>query len=210
MKERFALSALALACACGAPQPAAPNSQAHTPHPATVSRAQAFEAVLQIEAKPGEKRLQGVWLERADGQRWIIAYRAEPCWRPFAGRRVRARGETYQPEGQAVLATHFRVRALELVDPKAEPMAELIALGDEQVLSGSFQQMTWPAGSKLEGESQLVFERSDGTRYFLSGVPQAAPAAGQRVEVRAREATPSPYMAHPGGPHLFVLEVLRN
>jgi hypothetical protein len=160
-------------------------------------------ATLRIDEKPGGKKFQGVWLERDDGEKWVIAYRPEGVWRPFEGKRVRVRGETYVPRGQAINATHFRVEWLAVArdDDKTQ---ELVVVNVERAYSGSFEEFAWPAGSKLSGEKTTVFS-SEGKQYFLANRPETI-TLGKAVEVRAREVVPSPYVARPGGPFLWILD----
>jgi hypothetical protein len=189
-----------------APAASAPPTSA-PPTSAPPAAAQSFEAVLRIDSKPGGKHFQGVWLEREDGQKWVVSYRADPWWRPFEDERVRVEGETYSPEGQAVLATHFRPRLVRVVDPKAGPMRLLIEIHEERVLDGRFQFQKFPPGSKLAGESHPVFAAADGREYQLANSVEPTPPHDEPVRIRAREVVFSPYAAHVGGPALWVVSV---
>jgi hypothetical protein len=169
------------------------------PHESVVEE---IRAVVVIDAKPGGKKFQGVWLEREGGEKWVISYRPDELWRSFENRAVRVRGETYQPRGQAIRATHFRVDWLALVED--DPNASLVEVKEEKGYRGAFQWFVWPADTKLAGDKTLVFE-SGGQQYFLANRPPQ-PTVGQELELRAREVVPSPYVARPGGPHLWIVD----
>jgi len=189
--------------------PAPSTTPASLPTSAALARPQeSFEATVQIDPKPGDKAFQGVWLAREDGERWVIAYRAEPWFQPFEGQRVRVTGERFIPEGQAIMAPHFRVDTLRRVDEgKADPSASpVIGLGPEQQLEGVFEDRVGAPGTKLEGEPYRVFTASGGESFLLSHAPEDA-QPGRRVLIRARAVELSPYMARRGGPTLWVLEV---
>jgi len=163
---------------------------------------QTFEATVEIDAKPGGKKFQGVWLVTKDGQRQVISYRPHGWWRAFEGRRVEATGEPYAPRGQAIAAQHFRVDKLRIVTPTPED--SLVSVSGELELHGAFKTHTWPAGTKLEGETMTVFAADDGTRYWLHHLPSPAPPLDSRVTVRAHQVEPSPFAARAGGRYLWV------
>ncbi len=164
-----------------------------------------LEATLEIDAKPSGKRFQGVWLRDRSDHRWVIDYRANPWWRPFEGLRVRAEGEAYTPKGQAISADHWRVRALRLIEPRSEK--GLVAIEEETELNGRWTTYTWPKGTKLAGETMTVFMSESGQRYWLYHQPEQPPKAEVPVRIRARKVEPSPFIARPGGPYLWVLNV---
>jgi hypothetical protein len=175
------------------------------PSPPVAARANTgdeMQATLRIDAKPGGKKFQGVWLERDDGAKWVISYRPEGVWRSFEGKRVRVRGAIYQPRGQAINATHFRVDWLAVAGD--DDSTDLVEVNGERTYAGSFEELVWPAGTKLEGEKTTVFS-SEGKQYFLANRPDGI-ALGKSVEVHAREVVPSPRMARPGGPFLWILD----
>ena len=113
---------------------------------------QEFAATVRIDAEAGSKQFQGVWLERADGEQWVIDYRPRDCWLPLENLQVKAVGNTYMPPGQAISATHFRVSMLEVIDPA--PEARLVAVGPEETMTGTLQAAAGEAGSKSEGSSK--------------------------------------------------------
>ncbi|MCY1009770.1 hypothetical protein OV079_30250 [Nannocystis pusilla] len=164
-----------------------------------------FTATVRVDAEPGDKKFQGVWLERDDGVRWVVAYRPEPWLAAFEGQRVQVTGAVYQPEGQAILAPHFRVETLRLA-PGATTDAPFVAVLAERRLAGTFQERVGGPGTKLEGERYLVFEADDGTAYLLANAP-AGGDSGRAATVKARVIEMSPYVARRGGPYLWVLDV---
>lgn len=163
---------------------------------------QEFVATLRIDAQPGGKQFQGVWLERDDGERWVIDYRPRACWRPLEGLRVSAVGSTYMPPGQAIYATHFEVSMLQVVDPT--PEAQLVAIGPEQTMTGTLQTATGSAGSKSAGSSWLVFKSDAGTSWTLYN-PSALDVTTGSITLTGRMVERSPYSAHTTGPQLCVL-----
>jgi hypothetical protein len=170
-------------------------------------------ATVRIDAKPGGKRFQGVWLELAGGARWVIDYRAREVWRPFADRAVLVAGRCYAPQGQAIWAQHFEVARMRFADP-GRPDGPLLEVGPVARLRGTFAEVAYPAGSKLAGSKSMVFRAEGGGEYRLFGaVPGVGQpgrfALGERVAIDARPVEPNPaYAAGPGGPHLWILHVL--
>ena len=59
---------------------------------------------------------QGVWVYHRDERPIVLSYRPLHWLREFHERRVRVTGEFYEPTGQALLAPHFRVATVELVE----------------------------------------------------------------------------------------------
>ncbi|MFY0540567.1 hypothetical protein [Nannocystis pusilla] len=115
-------------------------------------------------------------------------------------------GTVYQPQGQAIMATHFRVETLRLADPDATTTAHVVAVFAERRLAGKFQERVGGPGTKLEGERYLVFEAEDGTAYLLANVPVGG-EPGRAASVKARVIEMSPYIARRGGTYLWVLDV---
>lgn len=165
-----------------------------------------IRAKVEIDDEPGGKRFQGVWLVPEDGsERMVIAYRPDPWWQTVDGRTVDVDGETYQPEGQAIGAIHFRVRELRVVDPTPED--QLIIIRGKREFSGQFTTHTWPAGTKLEGEKSTVFVSDAGTQYWMETYLDPAPPMDERVTIEALEVEPSNFVARPGGPYLWVVDI---
>jgi hypothetical protein len=187
------------------PEPEAkPEAGPEADAPQEPSASQTLRGTLEIDGKPGGKKFQGVWIIADNEVRHVISYRADPWWRPFEGLQVEARGHSFAPRGQAISAAHFRVEQLEVIDPS--PDDRLVSIAAERELTGAFTIYTWPEGAKLEGETTTVFRTDDGAQYWLSGVPDPAPALHRPVRITAREVEPSPFMARPGGPYLWVIE----
>lgn len=170
-----------------------------------VPAGEGVEGVVRIEAGPGSKRFQGVWLERPDGERLVLAYRAYDWLKSLEGRAVRMTGETYVPKGQAVMATHYRVDTVwVLADASAVP---ILGFGPQTTLTGTLVKKTGPAGPASAGEPFLTFLTADGTEYLVEGAP-AELAEGVPTQVQARAVAPSmQYTARRGGDWLWVLEL---
>lgn len=164
---------------------------------------QTVRATLKIDPKPGGKRFQGVWLEAAGGGRLLIDYRANEWWRPFEGKLVEARGEPYVPRGQAIMADHFRVHELHIVEPTVDDA--LISVHAAEDLTGTFTQYSWPKQTKLAGTKATVFVSDDGTQFWLSQKPDPMPQLDTPVRITARRVEPSNFIARPGGPYLWVI-----
>ncbi|MGB1014613.1 MAG: hypothetical protein ACPG4T_10805 [Nannocystaceae bacterium] len=144
-----------------------------------------FSAEVEIDDKPGGKRFQGVWLVREDGQRWVTAYRALGFWKVFEGTTVNVVGSKYRPRGQAIGATHFQVETL-TVDPQLG--TPWIGLGPKETLMGHFQQETGAAGTKLEGETWVVFISDANASYQLANTIEVG-ELNRPVQVTARAMT---------------------
>jgi hypothetical protein len=162
---------------------------------------------LRIDAEPGAKRFQGVWLEVADrDERWLVDYRANPLWRSFADRAVVVTGHPYAPDprAQAVRAPHFEIERMCLTDT---PMGStpLRAIGPKQQLAGTFVSRAWPDTAKLAGSAELVFESGD-TSYVVASL--SAGISPGPATVTARIVDPDPtYAAITGDPQLWILDV---
>jgi hypothetical protein len=173
--------------------------------PPVTTAMRTLSATLSIDEQPGGKKFQGVWLDADDGIRHVISYRADPWWRPFEGLRVEAKGRAYAPKGQAIAAAHFRVEELRVIDPG--PDDALVSITGERELRGSFALVTWPEGTKLAGETRKVFHSDHGVAYELHRLPDSAPTLDRGVRITARVVEPSPFVARPGGPWLWVIHV---
>ena len=113
-------------------------------------------ATLRIDAQPGGKKFQGVWLEFAADKRWVIDYRPRELWKPFEDREVIVTGACYRPVGQAIMATHFRVDRMRFVKPE-RGRGPILEVGPEQWIRGAFAMRTFPPGSKLADSPMRVF-----------------------------------------------------
>ncbi len=163
-----------------------------------------FQATVRIDAKPGGKQFQGVWLDRAGHEPLLIAYRPYGYWKPFEGKVVTVTGERYQPHGQSIGADHFRVHTM-TVDPKS--MTDFVRVDPELSYVGKFEKRAMPAGSKLAGVTYDYFMANDGVSYAVANTPKDKIAVGTQVRVKARQVKRSPFMSHVGGPHLWIIEI---
>ena len=188
--------------------PPAKEAKADDPEPpvqAPESELITLRAKVDIDDKPGGKRFQGVWLVTEDGNRHVISYRADPWWKDFEGRTVDVTGTPYMPRGQAIMADHFRVKQMTVVEPTVDD--PLIMITDERELEGKFTFYEWPKKTKLSGSKALVFEGTTGRRYWLTERPRPDPPIDEPVKIKARIVEPSNFVARPGGPYLWVVEV---
>jgi len=164
-----------------------------------------IHATLRIDPSPGAKRFQGVWLEYADGTRWVVDYRARELWTWFANHPVIVTGEQYAPEGQAINAVHFRIDTMRFAVPEYG-RGPYLTMGPEQIVHGTLVRDSAPPGSKAAGSSWPAFVGEDGTRYLVLGeelVGRSGP-----VRVRARVLVPDmSYTARTSGPDLWVVAI---
>lgn len=164
-----------------------------------------FEAVVRVDEKPGGKKFQGVWLERADGERWVVAYRPLEWLKLFVGRTVRVTGETYQPFGQAIMATHFKIATLAVTD-KQGGLGPLLGVGPEVTLAGKFVETKGEVGTKSEGSTWWTFVAADGASYEIEGTLEEIAAGAATVVARKVEPDWS-YAARRGADFLWVIEI---
>jgi hypothetical protein len=186
------------------PGPAPEATDASSAHPDSSS----FEGIVRVAEEPKEhsgKRFLGAWIERDGGERWVIDYSYETPYHELRDRRVRVDGETWLPEGQAVLAKHFRVRSM--VPIGKDPSAPLVRIGARRTVRGRFEMKTFPKDTKLEGESMRVFVDEAGTTHYLAHLPSGPPPMGVPVTLDAHDVEPSPYIQRVGGPYLWVREI---
>ena len=166
---------------------------------------ESFHATLRIDDKAGHKGFQGVWLERQDGKRLLIADRAYGYWKPFAGHQVEVTGERHEPAGEAVMAEHFRVHTLR-IDPGK--MTSLVRVEAERVIEGKLEERTMEPGTKLAGEKYTYFVSADGTAYLPANALNERPPCGKSLKVKARPVELTPFETRLGGPYLWIIEVL--
>ena len=133
-------------------------------------------ATLRIDANPGPRKFQGVWLERPDGERWIVDYRDRGLWRGFDGATVAVTGYCYQPFGEAINARHFAVETLRHSSER-DVRGPYVSLGPERTLTGQFSTRTAPPGSKLAGSPPEHVFVADGTTYALANKADAGEGA---------------------------------
>jgi hypothetical protein len=163
---------------------------------------------LTIDAQPGGKRFQGVWVQRdgatlpkpgeLDRDRLLIDYRARELWRGFEGQRVLARGTCYLPVGQAIAATHFDIDRLKFTGA-APTAASLLEIGPRVLLDG---ELVAHAGGK-----GLVF-RAGSITYAIAGTSQDTPLVPGRVKIGGRTVVVNPkVVSTTAKDHLWILEL---
>jgi hypothetical protein len=162
-------------------------------------------ATLRIDPTPGAKRFQGVWLEQADGTRWVVDYRARELWTWFADHEVIVTGEQYAPQGQAVNAVHYRVDTVRFATPEYG-RGPYLSMGPEQVLAGTLVTERGMPGGKLAGSSWPAFVGEDGRRYVVLGEELAGRTGPVRVRARLLEPDMS-YTARTGGLDLWIVAI---
>lgn len=206
----------AASCQLAGPHPGATPTTQHSTQAAdpgsetdgqqrVAGKIESFRATLRIDDEAGHKGFQGVWLERAGGERLLIAYRPHGYWKPFAGHEVKVTGQRYVPAGEAVMAEHFRVHTLS-IDPKK--MTDLVRVETERVFEGKVEERTMEPGTKLAGETLTFFVATDGTSYSFVHRLDEMPPVGKSVRVRARVVEPTPFITRLGGPYLWLIEVV--
>ncbi len=173
------------------PQPTEPTSSSAPAKPG-------FRATLRIDAEPGPRRFQGVWLEHGD-KRYLVDYRKRELWTTFDGLAVDITGHCFEPFGEAVGATHFAIETLAVADRKAS--RRFHGFGPEQTLTGSFVTETGAPGTKLEGSALAYFE-ADGKRRALAGGESGE--GGATIIARVVEINLA-YAATTGGEQLWVI-----
>jgi hypothetical protein len=196
-------TAPAPSASAAAPAVAGPATSTPTPAPSLVLR-----GTLRVtRSHPlNAKSFDGVTLRTQDGTEWIVSYVIDALLEPFDGVEITLEGEKYAPPGQALIGPHVSPMRWEAVDWRKAGALERVER--EQELEGTFDVHTWPAGTKLAGDAMRVFRAASGTQYFLARAPSPEPARGQRVRIRARVVEPTRLEQRPGGPYLWVLEVL--
>lgn len=181
-----------------------------TPPPVTppAPQLEQHRAVVRVDAEPGGKRFQGVWLDFGDAKRWVIAYRPNGMWKAFENHEVVVTGHCYAPQGQAIMATHFRVERMRFFTPQ-RGRGPLLEVGPAETMEGKFVEHRFPTGSKREGDSAVTFLAEGGTEYWIAGAEVKVPDAGAPARIRARRVDPDmSWVAQPGGPNLWLLGIL--
>jgi hypothetical protein len=149
------------------------------------------------------KQFLGVRLRTGDSYPYILSYQADALWRAFDGKRVVVTGERYEPAGQALIGPHFRPSSWRLENPGDADT--LVGVGPEETLRGTFKHHSWPAGSKLAGETDVAFS-SRGESYQLMNAPEPLPF-DRTVEVKARRVEYSRFVSRAAVSMLWVYEV---
>jgi hypothetical protein len=163
-------------------------------------------AIVRIDAQPSGKKFQGVWLEFADGARWVIDYRPRELWRGFEDAEVIVTGTCYRPFGQAINSPHFKVEQMKFA---AKPVKSVpyFVIGPERLLKGTFVSRGFPAGSKLGGSTRTEFRDDGGTQHAIAGSTDTIPAPGAAtIKARSVELNMA-HVATTGGPHVWILSI---
>jgi hypothetical protein len=192
---------VSLAACSSTPNP--PPVTTENDAPADASATPERRAVVRIDAQPGGKKFQGVWLELADGQRWVVDYRPREVWRGFEGAEVLFSGHCYRPFGQAISATHFEVERMRFAAP-GRGHGPLVEIGAEETLKGALELEGYPPGSKRAGSQDWHFRVDGGDRFRVWGGIDGDVASGP-VVVKARRVEIDPtWAATPTGAHLWI------
>jgi hypothetical protein len=159
--------------------------------PSSVAAAEEVHATLRIDATPGPKHFQGVWLELAADKRWVIDYRPRELWRGFDGQSVIVTGHCYVPFGEALLATHFKVERMRFATSLRWGSVPILEVGPERLVRGMLVEHEYAAGSKLAGSRETRFQPDtpiDGVAAFqiAGGIGPDAPTFDTRITVKAR------------------------
>lgn len=166
--------------------------------------------VLRVAARPDapNTKLDGVWLEREDGARWVLAYHSDKLWESFADERVRVTGAQYEPEEEAsVGGIHFRVDSLELADRSADVNGPFISFGPEESISGVLGEYEYPKGTKLEGSRIGTFEAS-GSSFLVLHIAEGVQVGS--VTVRARKVHVNPFQSRIPGTRLWIYGLAKD
>jgi hypothetical protein len=220
MRSPLAVAVLSLGLLIACPSPALHDdgpppratpvaSGSAEPGPASDPKAGAvqFTAVVRPSEATGHgNAFRGVVLQAEDGTAWVASYSRDGLWDSFAGSRVAVTGERYAPEGRAIVGPHVRVTTLKVLEPRAEPYAEM---GPVVTLEGHFEDWVVPEGEAWSGASFPRFVVDGGARTLFvvqASLPSPALAKNAHVTVRGRTVAPSPFVRSFGGPFLWVYE----
>jgi hypothetical protein len=201
-------SLLVLLLACGKTT-AAPTVQTESPSPQASAKPADDQRItitgkVHLAGKDPTHNVTPVEIEADDGTRWLASYHTDDLWKEFDGRRIVATCVKYVPEGQALVLPHVRVEKWRL--EKATFGDLLVDVGPEITLRGKFEvRPDGPPGSKgAESKGPHFVEDSGKVHPVAHGTP---PEMGRAVEIKARFVELSPFTAHVGSPHLWVLSV---
>lgn len=152
------------------------------------------------------KQFLGAIIECDGGRRWVIDYDEQTPFRAFAGHRVVASGEPYEPEseGQHLIGRgpdnhlrHLRVSTMRLVEGLIG--AELVEVGEGQRLRGHFER-----GLIGTEDAMLSFVVEEGDTFLVANDP-AGVAAGRTVDVQAYPVELAPSIDRPLGRYLWTI-----
>jgi hypothetical protein len=115
-----------------------------------------FEALLDIDRLESAKHFQGVWLEKADGERLLVAYEPSAEYFRFVEKRVLVVGETWMPDPyeQHVAAKHIKVTSIRLADGETPYNPEPKSL-PAPPLARSMKELTPRIGRWVEVQAVL-------------------------------------------------------
>lgn len=198
---RTIAAAIAIAVAACGSQTRAPVDAS----PAQVGGALAFDGVVRAsdDVRTVGKTFRGAWIERDDGERWVIDYDPDSPFRALRDTRVHVEGERYVPDHQALVGPHFRVQKLTAQDARAA----LSSVGPRVRLRGHFDDVPGEKGSLSEGETIHRFVDASGRAFFLARAPEGTHGLGGACEIDAYEVEIGPSTQHLGGPTLWILRV---
>lgn len=159
-------------------------------------------AIVRVDAEPGGKRFQGVWLDFGNDTRWVIAYRPHDIWKQFADTQVVVTGHCYTPFGQAIHATHFHVDTMRPVDRK--DARRFLAVHPERLVRGEVVVAEAEVGSKAALSTLHQFREDGGATWWVAG-SDARLTVGRRITAQVREVEISmSWTATVGGPHVWI------
>jgi hypothetical protein len=186
LRARVGVVVVVAACWTSSPPPRVEKPV----EPSSVPAAEEVHATLRIDATPGPKHFQGVWLELAADKRWVIDYRPHELWRGFDGQAVIVTGHCYVPFGEALLATHFKVERMRFATPPSGSVP-ILEVGRERLVRGMLVEHEYAAGSKLAGSRDTRFRPDtpiDGVAVFqiAGGIGQDTPTFDTPITVKAR------------------------
>ena len=93
--------------------------------------------VVDPPSPSGGKDFQGVWLVTADGEKKLVSYHKRSVWAQFDRKAVTVTGASYIPQGQSVMADHFRIESLTL--QKTDDTARYVRVGPKKKMHGTIQ-----------------------------------------------------------------------
>lgn len=100
-----------------------------------------------------------------------------------------------------------RVQTVMLADPKDD--AELIEIHGLEKMSGRFVERTFPEGTKNAGEKATYFVGDSSGDFALANAVENL-QLDKSVHIEAHRVQLSKFSAHTGGPHLWIVRVLKD
>jgi hypothetical protein len=189
---------LAVVVACGkttaAPPPEAPPPKQDEAH-VTIT------GIVKILPEDPRHKVTPVEIVEDDGKTWLAEYIADDLWKEFDGRRIVAEAVKYMPPGQAIMLPHVHVEKWHVVKPKIGD--DIVDVGPLRKLHGKFGKNPAPPDSKAALSTSPHFFEDGGESYPIAhGTPGEI---GKPIEIQGRLVELSPFSAHVGGPHLWIL-----